>query len=98
MVQDGHQAHEENLPSLERPAQLPMYRPTTARVAQRLAYRPTIGHALAIERCKAGTSPIYPRNSHQTSITAPSTGTTTKHIRKNLQVPVPEHPAVQPLP
>ena len=62
---------------------------------QPLNHRPTTGQASVIERCKAGAAPVYPRNSHLTGTTTPSIGTTAEHIRKHLQEPVPEHPAVQ---
>ena len=65
---------------------------------QPLDHRPTTGQASVIERCKAGAAPVYPRNSHLTGTTAPSIGTTAEHIRKQLQEPVPERPAVQPPP
>ena len=38
-MQDGHQEHEEHLPSSEVPEQLPMHRPITARAVQPLDHR-----------------------------------------------------------
>ena len=74
------------------------YRPHQAAVplkADKRCNRSTTAQASVIERGKAGAAPVYPRNSHLTGTTAPSTGTTAEHIRKHLQEPVPEHPAVQ---
>ena len=97
-MQDAHQEHEEHLLSSEGPEQPPMHRPTTARMVQLLDHRSTTGQASDIKRCKASTTPVYPYNCHLTGTTAPSTGTTTEHLQKHLQKPVPELPAEQPPP
>ena len=98
MVQDGHREHEDNLPSPEGPIQPPMYRPTTTRAVESLDYHPTTGPASVIERCKAGTTPVYPSNSEKTGTTALNTGTTATPFREHLQEPTHELPMVQPPP
>ena len=55
-MQDGHQEHEENLPSPEIPVQLLNHHPTTAQVS-------------VIERNKAGIAPVYTGNSQKTGTT-----------------------------
>ena len=97
-MQEVHQEHEEHHPSSEVPEQPPMHRPTSAWAVQPVGHRSTTGQAPDIKWCKAGTSPVYPCNSHQTGTTAPGTGTTAERIRERLQEPVPELPVVQPPP
>ena len=76
MMQEGHQEHEEHLPSLEVPEQPPMYRPTTALAVQLLDYRSTTGQASVMRAVQGRNSTGTTAISAKTGTTGPRTGTT----------------------
>ena len=104
-MQDGHQEHEEHLPSLEVPEQPPMHRPTTALAVQLPNHRlsGTTGQPPPNNRPPFGDQAVQGRystgctgNSQETGTTGPATGTTAGSFDVHLQKPAPDLPAVVP--